>query len=217
MKDKDIILRLNNGAGELGIELTKDSLNALTLYIKELMHWSKRINLTSIKDAEGIIDRHILDSMTIMGFLGESQKILDIGTGAGLPGLIIKILAPEKELTLIDGVGKKVQFLKHMIRTLGLQGIEAKALRAEDPSAISELGQDYDLVISRALTDMSSFIALARPFLRKHGSIIAMKGPINDRLSKELKEIEHLNYELHELTPPNAERPSTIIIIPSLI
>ena len=143
---------LQKGAKELGVALGEDQLELFLTYIEELTRWNRKINLTKITDPSKIVTRHFLDSLTVCRYLKGTKRLLDIGTGAGFPGLPVKIAMPEVEVTLMDSVEKKVFFLKSIIRTLGLSGVRAVHARAEDAAVIEELEGSFDCVVSRAIS-----------------------------------------------------------------
>ncbi len=190
---------LKDGAGELGIELNESELSAFIFYLRELKKWNERINLTSIKGDEDIAKLHFLDSLSpyalIRGALGsmEGPRLLDMGAGGGFPGLPLKIVYPELHVTLMDSVGKKVNFMRQMIRSLSLEGAEAIKARAGEGNITAEYRESFDLVISRAFSSLKDFLKLSLPLTRVGGYMLAMKGPINVSLEEELLELEGLS------------------------
>lgn len=144
-------------------------------YFDLLVRWNRRINLTAIKDWEEFQQKHIADSLELLPFLDGAKNILDIGTGAGIPGIILKIERPELEVTLLDSTRKKISFCDEAIRQLGLKGIRAVWGRAEDPKIVQSLGQ-FDLVVSRAAWGLSEFLGVAAPYVANGKRLIAMKG-----------------------------------------
>lgn len=170
-------------ASLLGIPLSPDHVKKFGIYLEELKAWNKRFNLTAIKNDEGIVIKHFVDSLTPLKFIKPGSTLLDIGSGAGFPGIPLKIMEPSLKVTLLDSVNKKVTFMRHIIEALELTGIEAIHARAEE-LAKTRKGA-YDVVISRALTNLSDFIKIGEPFMRPDGRLIAMKGK---NVGKELKE-----------------------------
>ncbi len=148
-------------------------------YYELLRKWNERIRLVSAcADAASFRDRHWEDCLAILPLLAAAQRVIDLGTGAGLPGIVIKIAAPRIEVTLLDSVRKKVAFCEEAIRRLGLSGIAAHCGRAEDPETINKLST-YDAVVSRATWSLKDFLPVALPYLASGAAarIIAMKGP----------------------------------------
>jgi 16S rRNA (guanine527-N7)-methyltransferase len=123
--------RLASGAAILGLNLSDQAFLQFETLVSELQRWGKRINLTSVLESDEIVKTHLLDSLAAAPYLAGDQ-ILDIGTGAGFPGLPLAIINPQREFTLLDGNGKKISFVNHMIATLGLSNTIAKKARAED-------------------------------------------------------------------------------------
>ena len=164
------------GADLLGIKVSTDQADLMLLHAKELIAWNKKINLTAIKDPFKIAEKHFIDSITASGLLRNKNHLMDMGAGGGFPGIPIKIINPSLHILLIDASRKKVNFLKHVIRTLQLKNIDAVHSRVEDLHENKRYKGKFDGVISRAFTELSGFLSLATPFLNKTGSIYAMKG-----------------------------------------
>jgi 16S rRNA (guanine527-N7)-methyltransferase len=171
---------LESGARQLGIDFGDRESNLFFTYLKELVEWNRKINLTAIRDAKGIVTRHFLDSLAVDGFLHDARSLLDIGSGAGFPGIPLKIVRPSLDVVLLDGVGKKVAFMKNVVRVLSLKGIKAVHGRVEDPSVIAEYREAFDVVVSRAFARLSDFLTVADPYTKEGGLIIAVKGPRGD-------------------------------------
>lgn len=187
-ENQDLLIE---GAKAFGIDLDHEAVHAFSLYLDELVKWNQKINLTAVRTEKGIILKHFLDSLSPCPYLPASGRILDIGSGAGFPGLPIKIVRSSLQVTLIDSVQKKVAFQRHILRTLGLQGAEAVHGRAQDPGIQESLGGQFDTVISRAFSDTETFLRLSDPFLRQEGLALAMKGIVTgdevDHVRKTMK------------------------------
>lgn len=205
---------LSEGATELGIDLTKEGLEGFAKYLRELKIWNKKMNLTSVDNDRDIIVRHFLDSLTIAGLLSGGERVLDLGAGAGFPGIPLKIALPSIDLVLVDSVEKKVHFMRHIIRTLGLKaGIEAIQGRVGDAALIEKYGNAFDAVISRAFTALSGFITAGLPFLKTGGRIIAMKGPSVDEEIREASSIKGIaGLRVVKVKVPFEGRVNSIII-----
>jgi 16S rRNA (guanine527-N7)-methyltransferase len=167
---------LQNGLKTLKIKISDDQVQLMTIHAKELMMWNKKINLTAIKQPLQIAEKHFIDSLAAASFIKNKNSIIDLGSGGGFPGIPLKIMNPLLNVVLIDSSRKKISFLKHIIRLLGLQGINAIHSRAQDLHDKDLYIAGFDAVISRAFTDLSNFVKLASPFLNKKGTIYAMKG-----------------------------------------
>jgi 16S rRNA (guanine527-N7)-methyltransferase len=167
---------LIEGSKSFGLSLEEESVGAFDRYLKELLKWNSKINLTAIRAEKEVVLKHFLDSLSVIPYLPESGFLLDIGSGAGFPGIGLKIVRPCLRIILIDSVGKKVDFQRHMIRTLGLKEIEALQARVQDREILDRYGGQFDIVVSRAFSDLRTFLDLAHPFLKEGGLALAMKG-----------------------------------------
>jgi len=160
------------GARSMAIQLGAAQLEQFALHALELARWNRKMNLTAIREPSAVAIRHFLDSIVPVALIPSGAALLDIGSGGGFPGIPLKVLRPDLEVTLIDGIRKKVSFQKHVIRTLGLKGIQALQTRAEALPGDSS----FDVVMTRALTDLAQFAGLALPLLSPGGLMIALKG-----------------------------------------
>jgi 16S rRNA (guanine527-N7)-methyltransferase len=169
---------LENGLAEMGMELSEESLQAFELFAEELKKWNRKVNLTSIcKDAD-IAVKHIIDSLVFAACVKDGDLVLDIGSGAGVPAIPLKIARPAVRVVSVDAVGKKILFQRHVARLLALKGFEALHARVEELHA-SHAGR-FDVITSRAFSSLEMFVALAAPVLKSGGRMIAMKGPHAD-------------------------------------
>ena len=164
---------LRSAARDFHVEINEEGLHLLDGFVQELLNANQTTNLTAITDPEEIAETLILDSIIPGKYLLGKTRILDLGTGAGFPGIPLKIVFPELNLTLIDAKRKKVNFLKYVIRQLRLENIEAKQVRAED---LIDQGRRFDAVITRAVADLAHLVQLASPLLDEEGVLVAMKG-----------------------------------------
>ena len=163
--------RLVAGAQELGIALDAVQATALMRLLTELREWNTRFNLTAIREPADMVDKHLLDSLSIQPYL-HGRRIADIGTGAGFPGLPLAVVNPRRSFTLIEATGKKVQFVRHAIEALGIENVEIIQARSETwrPRA------PFDCVIARALGKVADFIRVAGHLCARDGRMLAMKG-----------------------------------------
>ncbi len=159
----------------LGIKISEKQADQMTACLKELVLWNSKINLTAIRDPIMMAEKHFIDSIAVVPFLRKNIFLMDMGSGGGFPGIPLKIMHPDLNLVLLDSSRKKVNFLKHVIRTLGLEAIEAIHARAEELADSQEYRAGFDAVVSRAFAGLDRFIALARPFLSGKGCLYAMK------------------------------------------
>lgn len=217
LKYGELARLLKDGASELGIALDEAAINAFFVYLEELKAWNRRINLTSIDSDREVVIRHFLDSLTPYRHIKGAERLLDIGAGAGFPGIPLKIADPTIEVILMDSVEKKVHFMRHVIRKLGLKGIEAVSGRVEERLLIDRYAFGFDCVISRAFTGLGRFIELSLPYLRAGGSIVAMKGPAYKDELEEACGIKGLEPpQIYEIKVPFEERSTTLVIFKKL-
>jgi len=162
---------------KLELEIAQDRLELLEQLVDELLRWTKRRNLTAITDREEVMEKHLVDSLTLQPFAAQAVRLLDIGSGAGFPALPLKIVCPGLEVVSVDAVGKKIDFQKHMSRKLALSSFFALHARIEDLQEDDSYRAGFDLVTARALTSLDELVAMAEPFLAQGGRLVAMKGP----------------------------------------
>jgi len=175
--------RLIEGARALNLRLTDRQLAAFQLYYEELVAWNERFNLTAITEFEPVQIRHFLDSLSCL-LAEETRKALnrpdaraiDVGSGAGFPGLPLKLICPSLRLTLLEATGKKVTFLKHLVELLELQRVSAVHARAEELAHDPTHRAGYDLVLARAVAELPVVVEYTLPFCRVGGWLVAQKG-----------------------------------------
>jgi 16S rRNA (guanine527-N7)-methyltransferase len=191
---RDLILE---GASQLGVKVTVEQADKFAVHGRELLLWNRKTNLTAITDPVEVAVKHFLDSLAALPEVPAEARLLDIGSGGGFPGLPLKVMRPKQNMTLIDGAGKKINFIKHVIRRLSLEKVEALHVRAEDLAAEPLYAGAFEVVICRALADLRTLVRLAWPLLSPHGAIIAYKGPQGDAESKKtppFTRVEHQDY-----------------------
>ena len=213
------ITTLVRGIEDLNIELTKEQIDSFVLYKEMLKEWNQKINITSITDDVEIDIKHFLDSLTPLStnLLDGRKKIIDVGTGGGFPGLPLKIYNKELEVTLLDSLNKRIIYLNEVIKSLGLEGIEALHGRAEELGRKEDYREQYDICISRAVASLDTLSEYCMPFVKKGGYFISMKGP---NVEEELKDSEKaikilggkiINTEI--LTLPESDIRHSLIVI----
>ena len=178
---------------KLNISVTKENLASLAKYKDLLVEYNKKFNLTAIKSDEEIYLKHFYDSLTLIKAysLNGNLKLLDIGTGAGFPGLVLKIFYPDLELTLLDSNHKKIAFLEVVIKELNLKNVTCINSRAENlPKTYREY---FDIVTSRAVAHLRILLELSIPYLKVGGKLIAMKGLSEDEIKESAKILEKLD------------------------
>jgi len=162
----------------LGVKLTSNQLRQFELFERELVDWNTRFNLTAIQEPAQIHSKHFLDSLTCIPILIESgaERVIDVGSGAGFPGIPLKIAAPALRMTLVESVGKKAGFCQHVIQILGLENISVLTARAEELGQASDHRQQYDWAVARAVAVLPVLSEYLLPLVRVGGGVIAMKG-----------------------------------------
>jgi 16S rRNA (guanine527-N7)-methyltransferase len=205
---------LVKGARELDIELSPDQTQLFLSYLDILKFWNKKINLTATEDEQEIIIKHFLDSISVVPFISKNTRVLDIGSGAGFPGVPLKIVEPSLEMALLDSVQKKVFFMRDTIRRLKLPGIQAIYGRAEDHN--NGIPREYfDFVVSRAVGKVENLLDLGTPYLREKGEIILMRGKRGleewNRISKTNQSFRLINYRKFSL--PFSKQERVILVI----
>lgn len=166
---------IRTGAMDFGIPVTEQQIDMMAVHARELVQWNRKKNLTAILEPEDIAVKHFIDSIYPATWIPDHAAVIDIGTGGGFPGIPLKIINPSLSLTLVDASLKKVNFIKHVIRTLALENIRAVHARVEDLAGKPDYRHSFDIAISRAFTELKRFVDLAGPLLRSGGKLIAMK------------------------------------------
>jgi len=172
---------LTAGARELNITLANHQLTAFETCYRELVNWNQHFNLTAITDREGVLVRHFLDSLSCLKALPQADlaagaRVIDVGTGAGFPGLPLKIICPAMRLTLLDATGKKVTYLEHVVNALGLAGVKVIHGRAEELGRDATHRERYDWALARAVADMPALAEYLLPLVHVGGAVLAQKG-----------------------------------------
>jgi len=161
------------GLNELGFKNDPILIEKLEIYLATLKKWNRVYNLTAIDEDSEIIVKHFLDSLSVNQYIQNSGRILDVGTGAGFPGLILALFNPKKSFVLVDGVSKKISFLQEMIGKLNLKNAIAVHTKVEQ----YKVAEQFDMIISRAFADIKKMIKLTNHLMKDDGRFIAMKGP----------------------------------------
>jgi 16S rRNA (guanine527-N7)-methyltransferase len=167
---------LAEGAAVLGVDLSTEHLGAFDFLMEELLRWNRKMNLTAISDPFEIVVKHFLDSLTLSPHLSFGSSLMDVGSGAGFPCIVLKISDPSLRITSIDSSRKKLSFQRHLIRQLGLEGIDAVQAHLPDPHIVERYGKYFDYVVSRAFGKLRNFLRIAHPLIKDTGIIIVMKG-----------------------------------------
>lgn len=168
--------RLEAKCAALGIALTGPMLDALDQYAEILVEYNQKVNLTAITDPEGIEDKHFADSLLLANLPETAGKLVDVGTGAGFPGVVAKIFKPELQLTLMEPTGKRMEFLKYVCAQLGLSGVEFAKERAEE-AARKVWREQFDVATARGVAALPMLSEYCLPLVKVGGVFLAMKGP----------------------------------------
>lgn len=175
---------VQEGAFQLGVTVSHDQAFQFAQHGQWLMEWNRKINLTAITDPAEVAVKHFLDAIAPISHIPAQGHLLDIGTGGGFPGIPLKIMRPGQPMTLIDSVRKKINFVKHVIRRLSLNGITALHTRAEELWEDSSAIGTFSVVICRALADMEGAVRLAAPLLTPKGRVIVYQGSRKPAIKK---------------------------------
>ena len=210
---KEIILKLK----EINININEKIADKFYKYTNMLLEWNEKINLTAITEISDMILKHYIDSLTINKYIKEQNTIIDIGTGAGFPGIPLKIVNPNNKFILVDSLNKRINFLKEVEKELNLQDIEMIHSRVEDLAKIKEYREKIDLAVSRAVANLSTLLEYMLPFVKENGLCICMKGPnITQEVEDSKKAIEILGGKIEKIEKinlPGSEIERNIILI----
>lgn len=181
----------------INIDIGDEELGKFYEYMNLLIEWNKKINLTAITEENDVILKHFVDSITVLKYIKGGERIIDVGTGAGFPGIPLKIMNSHVEITLVDSLNKRVVFLNDVIDKLNLKNIKAIHGRVEEVSRNKDYRESYDVVVSRAVANMSTLSEYMLPFAKVGGRCICMKGAnIQEELQDSKKAIRELGGEI---------------------
>ena len=179
-------------------KIAEEQMKKYFFYMELLLEWNQKMNLTAITDPKEIILKHFIDSMTISPYIKQEKKVIDVGTGAGFPGIPLAIICPNTSFTLIDALNKRISFLKEVVTKLQLSNVVVEHARAEDFA--KENREKYDIATSRAVANLPVLLEYLLPFVKKEGKCICMKGPnIQEELDEAKKAIAVLGGELEKV------------------
>ena len=184
---------LKQKLNEFNIEISDNQLEKFDKYMQLLLEWNEKINLTAIIEPDEVKIKHFLDSLTVLKYINDEDKVIDIGTGAGFPGIPLKIMKPDAKITLLDSLNKRINFLNLVIEELELKNIEAIHGRAEEFARNKLYREKYDVAVSRAVANLSTLTEYMLPFVKVGGRCICMKGAnLKEELDKAKNAIQEL-------------------------
>lgn len=217
MNIEEFSKELTKLASKIEIELSLDEIEKLYKFMYLLLEWNEKINLTAITEPEDIILKHFVDSITIRKYIKSENKVLDMGTGAGFPGIPLKIISSDTYFTLVDSLNKRIIFLNEVCDKLKLDKIENIHSRAEELAKNKKYREQYDVVTSRAVARLASLVEYMLPFVKVGGRCICMKGSnVDEELIEAKKAINVLGGEIEKVDKfllPNSDIERNIVII----
>lgn len=182
------------------ISLDKNEYDEFYTYMKEIISWNEKINVTAITDEKEFLVKHLIDSLTINGLVASKTSLIDIGTGAGFPGIPLKIANPKLKVTLIDSVNKKLEVIRNISDKMKIEDLEIIHTRAEDLAMKNEYREKYDIATTRAVSKLNTIVEYMLPFIKVGGYAICMKGPnVKDEIEEAQKAIKVLGGEIVKL------------------
>ncbi len=220
MEKEEFAKELKKEAEILKINLTNEQVDKFFHFMDILIEWNEKINLTAITEPNEIIKKHFIDSLTILPYINENNKVIDIGTGAGFPGIPIKIANSNSEITLLDSLNKRLIFIEEVIKVLELKNIGTIHGRAEDFGKDKKYREQYDIATSRAVAPLNVLSEYLLPFVKVGGCCLCMKGSnIEEEISQSKKSIEILGGKIEKVDKfylPESDIIRNIIIIKKL-
>ena len=201
----------------IDINISETEIENFKIYMELLLEWNEKINLTTITNEDDMILKHFIDSLTIKKYMSENEKIIDIGTGAGFPGIPLAIMNKNNEITLMDSLNKRIVFLNDVIDKLKLTNVKAIHSRAEELARNKTYREKYDVAVSRAVANLSTLVEYMLPFVSVGGKCICMKGPnIEEELKNAKNAIKELGGEIIKIENfklPESDNERNIVII----
>lgn len=218
IEKENIVNFLKEGSKEIEISLTEDQISKFLKYKEILLEWNEKINLTAITDEKEIMIKHFVDSLTILKYLPKKEcSLIDVGTGAGFPGIPLKICKNDLKLTLLDSLDKRVKFLNEVGDSLSLSNFNTIHSRAEDGGLNKNYREQFDFATARAVAALPVLLEYCLPFVKKDGYFIAMKGSNTEEISTSKKALEILGGKVEEIKeivlPFSEDAKRTIILI----
>ncbi len=221
MDKNQFIKKIKEQAKLINIELTDLQGGQLYIYMKLLLEWNEKMNLTAITEIEDIIKKHFIDSLTINSYIKETEKVIDVGTGAGFPGIPLKILKEKCEVVLLDALNKRLNFLEEVINRNNLQNISTVHYRAEEAGKDRKYREKFDVATSRAVAPLNVLVEYLLPLVKIGGKCICMKGSnIREEIEQSEKAISVLGGKIEkvdEFRLPDSDMARSIIIVRKIV
>ena len=217
MEKEQFFNKLKADANKLNIELTGIQLKKFYTYMNSLLEWNEKINLTAITEPEEIIKKHFIDSLTIKKYIRDNTSIIDVGTGAGFPGIPLNIISTDCKIVLLDALNKRLNFLNEVIKQDNLKNIETVHFRAEEAGKNKLYREKFDVATSRAVAPLNILVEYLLPLVKIGGKCICMKGSnIEEELESSKKAISILGGKIEtieEFCLPGTDMVRNIIVI----
>lgn len=217
MEKEEFYMKMQESAKKINIDLSVEQLWKFYRYMELLIEWNEKINLTAITDPEEIILKHFIDSLTIYKYIKKDSKIVDVGTGAGFPGIPLSIVDSSFKITLVDSLNKRLIFLENIVKELELQNVELVHARAEEFGQNKKYRESFDVATSRAVANLSTLSEYLIPLVKINGKCICMKASEAGEEIKEAKKAINVLCgaieKIEEFDLPNSDIGRTIIII----
>ncbi len=214
---EEFVEELKKQAEQIGINLSELQINKMHKYMNLMLEWNEKMNLTAITEEKEIIQKHFIDSLTIVKYIEGNAKIIDVGTGAGFPGIPLKIVREDLDITLLDSLNKRIKFLDEVINEIELKGIKTVHARVEEFGKDKEYRENFDYATSRAVANLATLSEYMLPLVKKCGKCICMKGSnVESELKESKKAIEVLGGTIQKIESfnlPFSDISRNIIII----
>ncbi len=204
---------LKNGFSQLNISLTDEIYQKLQFFTEQLLSWNEKVNLTAIKTKDDIAIKHYIDSLTIYPLLNRQKSLIDIGTGAGFPGIILKIVGYKGKIVLLDSLKKRISFLDYIIKELNIENIETIHSRAEDGGRNKQLREQFDYATARAVAPLNILCEYCLPYVKINGQFLAMKANKIEDAKKAIGTLGGSLNKIKKITLPGSDYERNIIII----
>ena len=217
MKKEDFVEKMHEKSKDLCIHFSVEQTEQFFEYMNLLIEWNEKMNLTAITDPDEVILKHFIDSITILKEIEDNSKLVDVGTGAGFPGIPLSIMNPTLKITLVDSLNKRLVFLQEVVNKLGLKNIEIVHARAEEFGQNKKYREKFDLSTSRAVANLATLSEYLIPLVKVGGKVISMKAAeAQDEIDDAKKAIDVLGgtiEEIKEFNLPQSDIGRTVIII----